>query len=92
MDNAWWMMNYLSLWVNLYHFVVHFIYGLLHAVTLQIATLARSTLSTMAYAVMLVRLHQYKIRMFLCCVVLHKLSMCNFDSCKSLTCYTVCIN
>ena len=26
----------------------------------------------------------------LCCVVLQKLSVCNFDSCKDLTCFMVC--
>ena len=40
---------------------------------------------------MLARLHQYKIYMFLCCVVLHKLSVCNFDSRKNPTCYMMCI-
>ena len=42
------MVNYLSLWVC-YLFLVHFIYTpCSHAVSLQIPTLAQSTLSTMA--------------------------------------------
>ena len=28
----------------------------------------------------------------LCCIILHKLLVCNFDFCKSLTWYMVCIN
>ena len=41
---------------------------------------------------MLVRLHQYKLHMFSCCVGVYKSCTCNFDSCISLTCYMVCIN
>ena len=37
--------------------------------------------------IMLATLHQYKLRMFSCYVVLHKSCACNFDSCKTLTWY-----
>ena len=57
-------------------------------VSLQIATLVQNALSAMTAG----DASQYKLRMLSCCVVLHKLSMCNFDSCKSLTCYMSCTN
>ena len=77
MDNACWTMNYCSLCVDLHFLYIHFMHSLAHAVRLQIAILATRT-----------KLHG-KLLMLLCCVVSHKLSMCNF---KSFTCYMVCIN
>ena len=48
-----------------------------HVVSLQLASLARSTLSALvAGRVTLAKLHQYKLRMFSsCCVVVHKLGV-----------------
>ena len=49
----------------------------------------RSTLSTMA-AGDVSQTTPPQIMHVLYCVVLHKLHMCNLDSCKNLTCYVVC--
>ena len=57
-------------------------YSLAPAARLQISRLALSTMEAD-------NVSQYKLHMLLHCVVLHKLDMCNFDSCKSLTCYKI---
>ena len=74
--------------------VLYFLYILCirHAVSLQIATLAWNILQVLWLVVMLAILYQYKLRMFLYCVVLHRLCVCNFDCFKRITCYMVCIN
>ena len=79
-----WTTNYLSLWR-----VLCFLYVLCipHAVSLHNATLARSMLISMpagdaSHQTTPVQIMQVK---FMCCVVLHKLRMHNFDSCKSLS-------
>ena len=90
-------LNYHSLLVS-FLFVVHFMHPpcsiyLGIYVSLHIATLAQSTVSTMAagdasQATSVQNTHVFNS----CCVVLHRLHVGNFDSCKSLTCYMVCIN
>ena len=67
MDDGW-MVNYLSLWMS---FMFLYILCIPHVVSLHIATLAQSTLSAIA-AGDVSQLRQQKLRMFLCCVVLHK--------------------
>ena len=81
-----------NLYFSGFMFLVHFMYRLLlHAVSLQIATLTQSTLRAMA-ADDASQTTPVQLSMFSYCVVLHKLHMCNFDSHKYLNCYMVCIN
>ena len=64
-----------------------------HKVRLQIVILVGSTLNAMAMAAGdASQTTPVQITMFSYCVVLHKLGLYNFDCCKSLTCYMMCIN
>ena len=78
--------------------VLYFMYILCipHVICLQIATLTQSMLSTMSMTAgdtsqtaMVQITHAC---MPLCFIVLHKLCVSNFKSCRSLTCYMVCVH
>ena len=69
----------LSLPVGEFLFLVCFMHS--HSVTLQIATLVLSAM----VAGEANQTIPVQITHVFCCIVVHKLSMCNFDSCKCLT-------
>ena len=93
MDYGRWMMDdELFLPMGEFIFLVHFMYSPCNKLT-NCYTLAVQSMLSLWQLVKLARLYSRNYACFmLCCVVLHKLSVCNFDSCKSSTCYMGYIN
>ena len=67
-------------------------FHIFQAVSLQIASLMQSTLSTMAAVDASQTTPEQIMHVFVLCCSTQIVGVYSFDSCKCLTCYMVCIN
>ena len=86
------MAKYSELSLRLGEFYVCCAFRIFQAVSLQIASLTQSTLSTMAAVDASQITPEQIMHVFVLCCSIQIVGVYSFDSCKSLTCYMVCIN